>query len=456
MKRRILVVDDDPSDLDVIAESLERVGHEVVRAESGGKALKLIESENFNLIITDLKLPDMDGMEILRRAKNEIPHVQVIVLTGYGTIEGAVEAMRSGAFHFLQKPVDIVILRETVKRALEKQELELRNIYLMEQAQERYRFENLIGKSKAMQEIFRQIKRVAPTRANVLIIGETGTGKELIARAIHQHSPRRDKPFVAVNCAAIPKELLESELFGHEKGAFTGAVRQKAGYFELADGGTLFLDEIGDMSPNLQAKLLRAIETREFWRVGGTRPIEVDVRIIAATNRDLEEAVKKGEFREDLYYRLKVFTIKVPPLRERREDIPLLVHHFIREICEQNGMKPLKITREAMDKLISYDWPGNVRELRNVIESVIITAASDVIDVDDLPEEIRGDRGKAEEDDSRIDVRVGMSMDEIEKEAIRKTLQLTGGNKTKAASILKIGLRTLYRKIKQYGLEDVT
>jgi len=457
VRKRILVVDDDPSDLDVIAESLEREGYDVAKAESGKEALRLIESENFNLIITDLKLPDIDGMEILRRAKAEIPHVQVIVLTGYGTIEGAVEAMRSGAFHFLQKPVDIVILRETVKRALEKQELELRNIYLMEQAQERYRFENLIGKSKAMQEIFRQIRRVAPTRANVLIIGETGTGKELIARAIHQHSPRRDKPFVAVNCAAIPKELLESELFGHEKGAFTGAVRQKAGYFELADGGTLFLDEIGDMSPDLQAKLLRAIETKEFWRVGGTRPIEVDVRIIAATNRDLEEAVRKGEFREDLYYRLKVFTIRVPPLRERREDIPLLVQHFIKEICEQNGMEPLKITREAMDKLINYDWPGNVRELRNVIESAVITATSDTIDVDDLPEEIRGGGRRAEEeDDSRIDVRVGMSMDEIEKEAIRKTLQMTGGNKTKAANILKIGLRTLYRKIKQYGLEDVT
>jgi len=455
-RRRILIVDDDPSDLEVIAEALEREGYEIVKALSGKTALEIINSEDFDLVVTDLKLPDLDGMEILRRAKEEIPYVEVIVLTGYGTVEGAVEAMQSGAFTFLQKPVDINILRQTASRAIEKRELELENLRLKEQIERKYRFENIIGRSPQMQEIFRQIRRVAPTRANVLIVGETGTGKEIIARAIHQNSPRRDKPFIAVNCAAIPKDLLESELFGHEKGAFTGAVRQRTGYFELADGGTLLLDEIGEMSPEVQAKLLRAIETREFWRVGASKPIQVDVRIISSTNRDLEEAVREGKFREDLYYRLKVFTIKVPPLRERREDIPLLVQHFIEEICKQNNRPPIKISREAMDKLISYSWPGNVRQLRNVIESVIITATSDTIELKDLPEEIRGSTPADKDESDRIDIRVGMSMEDIEREAIKRTLIETGGNKTKAANILKIGLRTLYRKIKQYGLEDLS
>jgi two-component system response regulator HydG len=455
-RKRVLIVDDDPSDLEVIAESLEREGYEIVKASSGRSALEIIRSEDFDLIVTDLKLPDLDGMEILRRAKEEIPYVQVIVLTGYGTVEGAVEAMQSGAFHFLQKPIDIHILRETARRAIEKRDLELENLRLKEQVERRYRFENIIGKSSQMQEIFRQIRRVAPTKASVLIVGETGTGKELIARAIHQNSPRKDKPFIAVNCAAIPRDLLESELFGHEKGAFTGAIRQRTGYFELADGGTLFLDEIGEMSLEVQAKLLRAIETHEFWRVGGSRSMKVDVRIISATNKDLEETVREGRFREDLYYRLKVFTIKIPPLRQRREDIPLLVQHFIQEICKQNNRPPLNITREAMDNLVRYDWPGNVRQLRNVIESVIITTTSDTIRPEDLPEEIKGATTTDEEESDRIDVRVGMSMEDIEREAIKRTLMETRGNKTKAASILKIGLRTLYRKIKQYGLEDLS
>ena len=455
MRKRILVVDDDPSDLDVIAESLEREGYDVAKAESGKEALRLIESENFNLIITDLKLPDIDGMEILRRAKAEIPHVQVIVLTGYGTIEGAVEAMRSGAFHFLQKPVDIVILRETVKRALEKQELELRNIYLMEQAQERYRFENLIGKSKAMQEIFRQVDKAAKSKITVLITGESGTGKELIAGLLHELSPRKDKPYVIVDLAAISKDLLETELFGIEKKVATG-VAARAGVFERANGGTIFLDEIGDMPLETQMKVLRVLAEQEFTRVGGTKVIKVDVRVISATNKNLKELMEKGVFRHDLYYRLNAMQIHLPALRERLEDLPALVAYFLRKYATQNAKPSMEIGPEAFEVLRSYWWPGNVRELEKCIEHAVVVAEGRLIRIEHLPREIV-DSVRLAEAASKVRSSGHASLPEaveaLEKQMIIDALRRSGNVKTRAARLLGIHESTLRKKLKAYGIE---
>ena len=454
--QNILIVDDHEPTLEAMGEVLSSQGYEVVSTSSGKAALDMMQEQPFDVILTDLIMPDVDGMEILEAAREMDSLPAVIVITAYASIQNAVEFMQAGAVNYIEKPVDnIVLLRETVRQAIEKQALrrenialQRQNVALQRQINEKFGFSNIIGNSEQMHEIFNQLKLVSPTRANVLICGATGTGKDVIANAIHNNSPRKDKPFIPINCAAISRDLLASELFGHERGAFTGADRQRKGAFELADGGSLFLDEISEISPEIQARFLRVVETQEFMRLGGQSPIKVDVRIISATNRDLAEEVKSGRFREDLYYRLKVVTIDIPPLKERKSDIPLFVNAFLKELSQENNKNVNQIDREAMKLLINYDWPGNVRELRNIIESMVVMATSDKLEASDLPENIRG----AENSQPSSAVHSGMSMEEIEKEIIKKTLEDTNGNKTQAAKILDIGLRTLHRKIQKYGL----
>jgi len=448
MKPKLLIVDDEEHIRNGLKTALSLDGYDVEVAADGEEALKKLDEEDIDLLITDLKMPKVTGEELMKETLRKYPHIPVIVLTGHGTIENAVEAMRQGAYDFITKPLNIDKLSLIVKRALENSSLKRQNRELLKQLKRKYSFENIIGKSPAMKKVFETIELVAPSKANVLIYGESGTGKEMIADAIHHNSPRRDKPYIKVHCAAIPETLLESELFGHEKGAFTGAVARKRGRFELANHGTIFLDEIGELSLQMQVKLLRVIQEREFVRVGGEESIKVDVRIISATNKDLREAVKNGTFREDLYYRLNVVSIFVPPLRERKDDIPLLVHKFIEEFSKENNKQIDGITNGALQALISYDWPGNVRELRNVIESIVVLTKNKIITEEDIPPYILN-----KEEESYIKIPVGTSLQEAEKRLIEFTLQNTGGNKTKASEILKIGRKTLHRKIDEYGLK---
>ncbi|MBW1858993.1 MAG: sigma-54-dependent Fis family transcriptional regulator, partial [Deltaproteobacteria bacterium] len=363
--QKILIVDDDSKILDVIASVLRDGGYTVVTAANGTKAIRSIDTESYDLVITDLKMPEVNGMMVLKHVVDRSPDTMCIILTGYGTIEGAVEAIKAGAFHYITKPVKSAEIMTVVEKALKYKLLERENILLKQQLKTKYRFENFVGDSRPIQEVFELIEKVADTDSTILITGESGTGKELIAKAIHYNSQRRDNPMVVINCGAIPEELLESELFGHEKGAFTGAHKARMGRFELANGGTIFLDEIGDMSPNLQVKLLRVLQEQQFERVGSTRTIGVDIRVIAATNQDLFSAVNKATFREDLYYRLNVIPINVPPLRERRSDTPLLVDFFIKKFTKEKQKSIKGFTQESMDTLFQYDWPGNVRELEN-------------------------------------------------------------------------------------------
>ncbi|MCX7765351.1 MAG: sigma-54 dependent transcriptional regulator [Candidatus Sumerlaeia bacterium] len=456
MKRKILIVDDERNIRDGMKWALEGKDkeYEVFTAGNVDDALELARKNNVELIITDLKMPGASGMDLLRKIKSEMPDVEVVVLTGYGTIESAVEAMKLGAADYLLKPINIDELNLIVERALQHKTLRQENLALRQALDEKFGFEKIIGQSPAMERIFRQIRMVAPTKSTVLIQGESGTGKELIAGAIHYNSPRKDKPFIKVNCGALTPTLLESELFGHEKGAFTDAYREKPGRFELADGGTLFLDEISETIPEFQVKLLRVIELQEFDRVGGTRTIKVDVRIITATNKNLKDLVQQGKFREDLYYRLNVIQINVPPLRERREDIPLLVNAFIKEFAEQNKKPALAISPKAMAALQNYSWPGNVRQLRNVIEAAVIMCNADEIQPRHLPEEIRQAEESALEEDI-IRLKIGTPLSETEKEVIKATLQKVNGNKAKAARLLGIGRKTLYRKMTEYGIPDI-
>ena len=451
MNPKILVVDDDSASVETTVEVLEREGYQLFSASGGRQALEILREEDINVVITDLKMPGLSGIDLLKHIQERNLYTQVIILTGYGTIDSAVEAMREGAFYYLKKPIEMNTLRQTVKNALEKQLLLHQNIILREQLDDKFGFDNIIGKSKHMLELFRKIRLVAPTKATVLITGESGVGKELIAKAIHNHSPRRDDAYKPINCAALHRELLESELFGHERGAFTGATATKRGVFEQADGGTLFLDEIGEMGLETQAKFLRVLEEHEFTRLGGDKTFHVDVRVIAATNKDLESAVQDNTFRSDLYYRINRFPLPVPPLRERREDIPLLVTAFIREFSKEHNKSLTNVTHDAMEYLKNADWPGNIRELRNVLETAAILAASHTIGLDDIAPEIQNEIPlPAPRPDDAI-ARVGMTMDEIEKEAIAQTLTETGGNKKRAAEMLGIGLRTLYRKLESYG-----
>lgn len=390
--KSILIVDDEPNIRRVLSAVFEKAGYQVYTAENGKKALDIISTEqNLDVVLCDLIMPDLNGVEVLKTAREINPRLSLIMITAHGTIKTAVDAMKLGAFDYITKPFDMDEIKLVVKNALERSQLLVENTQLKQELKSRYRFDEIVGNSGKMQEVFKIIERVANSNATVLIRGESGTGKELVARAIHYNSPRASKPFIAVSCAALPETLLESELFGHEKGAFTGAVGQKAGRFELAHQGTLFLDEIPEISPAVQVKLLRALQEREFERVGGTKTVKVDVRLIAATNRDLEQLVADGQFRADLYYRLQVIQIFLPPLRERREDIPALVEHFIAKFNAQNNKNIRYATKEAMDLLMNYSWPGNVRELENAIErAVVLTDAdSDLIEPDVLPAAIQ-------------------------------------------------------------------
>ena len=476
MPSKILVVDDDSASIEAVIEVLEREGYDLSAASGGHEALRMLASEDIDVVITDEKMPDLSGIDLLKHIKDNYPYTQVIILTGYGSIDSAVQATKAGADGYLEKPIQINILRQTAKNALEKRSLFLQNVNLREQLDDKFGFANIIGTSKPMQELFRMIRLVAPTNATVLIRGESGAGKELIANAIHNHSRRKDNPYRTINCGALYRELLESELFGHERGAFTGATARKLGLFEQANGGTLLLDEVGEMGPETQVKFLRVLEGQEFTRLGGDKPIKTDVRIIAATNADLEEAVKNGKFRSDLYHRINRFPIRVPPLRERREDIPLLVSAFIKEFSKEHERSISDITPQAMDYLKNAAWDGNIRELRNAIETAIILAQTETLDLGDFSSEFQTSLADSEvvsdpdiqmgipvgidtpdSPEGSVDTEgeqvgtVGMTMEEIEKEAISKTLAETGNNKKRTAEILKIGLRTLYRKMESYG-----
>jgi DNA-binding NtrC family response regulator len=447
MKYNVLVVDDEKNIREGLGKVLELDGYGVLLASDGVQALEHVERGDVDLVITDLKMPNLSGEEVLRRSAALSPNLPVIILTGHGTIENAVQAMKDGAYDYLTKPVNMDHLSLLVQRALSTRELMLQHRAVLEELQKKSQFSNIIGKSGAMKRIFEVVQQVAPSRAAVLITGESGVGKEMIADALHYNSPRKDKPLVKVHCAALTETLLESELFGHERGAFTGAVARKRGRFELAHLGTIFLDEIGEISPSVQIKLLRVLEDKTFERVGGEETIEVDVRVIAATNRDLKAAIQRGEFREDLYYRLNVVNIHIPPLRERKEDIPLLIAAFMKESARENGKNIEAIEPKARIVLYNYSWPGNVRELRNCIESAVVMCKSSVITVDDLPPHVRPD---AEQDYLKLST--GLSLTEVEKQVIRATLAQANGNKSKAADVLGIGRKTLHRKIKEYGL----
>jgi DNA-binding NtrC family response regulator len=448
VKFTILVIDDEKNIRTGLQAALELDGYEVLLAEDGTTGLSLALNNEVDLVITDLRMPGVSGEEVLRRITTETPGIPVIVLTGHGTVENAVEAMRSGAYDFLTKPLNLDRLSLLVKRALQSRELVLQNRELEQEAEKRKSFEHIIGKSPSMLKLFDVVKRVAPTRASVLITGESGVGKELIANALHNLSTRKDNPIIKVHCAALAENILESELFGHEKGAFTGAVSRKRGRFELAHGGTIFLDEIGEINQSVQIKILRVLQEKMFERVGGEDTIEVDVRVITATNRDLEKEIAEGRFREDLFYRLNVVRIHVPPLRERKDDLPLMISAFVKEFAEENGKVIESIDPKARQALYAYDWPGNVRQLRNCIESAVVMTTGTVITLDELPPSIR------EMDEiPAITIPVGATMADAEREIILQTLAAQNGNKSKTAEVLGIGRKTLHRKLDEYGDE---
>lgn len=447
MKFNILIIDDEKNIREGLGAALEMDGYTVFLAADGKQGLEILERGDIDLVITDLKMPEVSGEEILAKVTGETPGIPVIVLTGHGTIDSAVDAMRKGAYDFLTKPVNLDRLSLLVKRALERREISLQNSVYRKEIEGKTTFENMIGKSHEIQKVFDLVKKVAPSKASVLITGESGVGKEMIANALHNLSPRKDKPFIKVHCAALSDSLLESELFGHEKGAFTGAIAMKRGRFELAHEGTIFLDEIGEISQNVQVKLLRVIQERKFERVGGEETLDVDVRIIAATNRNLEEEIKKGNFREDLYYRLNVVNINVPPLRERKDDIPIMVNNFIRKFSKENNKNITTVDTKAKNALYSYDWPGNIRELRNCIEGAVVIAEGNTLRLEDLPPAVR----KSQENSS-ISIPAGTDMDTAEKIIIRETLIFCHGNKSKTAQVLGIGRKTLHRKLMEMNL----
>ena len=447
---KVLIVDDDEGHAEALAEWLEIDGYACTLAHSGEAGIAKLSEETFDAVLTDLKMRDKSGLEVLRESKTLQPDAAVLLITGHGSVETAVDAMRSGAADYLQKPVNGAELRTRLARAIEARNLRRDNLELRKQLDERFGLTGLVGHSPQMQRVFSIVRQVAGTTATVLVLGESGTGKELVARAVHGNSPRRERNFVAVNCAALSEGLIESELFGHVKGAFTGAVSAKEGRIVHADGGTLFLDEVGDMPLLTQAKLLRVLETREVLPVGGNTPRKVDVRLVAATNRDLRAMVKEGTFREDLLFRLQVVVIDLPPLRDRAGDIPLLVDHFIGELSRQHGRNLRGITPEARTTLLRYAWPGNVRELRNVIENMVLLAGSDVLALEDVPSEVR-EVAREPRKGGGYEL-AGRSMPEVERDLIEANLRLCGGNREKAARILCMGERTLYRKIKEYKL----
>ncbi|NQU09900.1 sigma-54-dependent Fis family transcriptional regulator [bacterium] len=446
----ILIVDDERHTREGLERAL-RESYEVHLAEDARKAREVLETRTIDVLLTDLRLPGEDGMKLLRRARSLSSPPVCIMMTAYGSIEGAVEAMAAGAARYVTKPVNLEELELVIRRELASRRVQEENINLRSQVDQKFGLENIVGRSPVMMSIFDTVRQVAASRATVLVVGATGTGKELIAHAVHNLSPRKDGPFVAVHAAALPSTLLESELFGHEKGSFTGAIERRIGRFELADGGTLFLDEVSEIEPAMQVKLLRVLEERAFERVGGAKTLEVDVRLVAATNRDLKKLVGEGKFRDDLFYRLSVVTIDLPPLRERREDIPLLVRTFLDECNRENNKRVQDLTPEVMNNLLAYDWPGNVRELRNAVEQMVVLARSERLTVRDLPAAVRGGA-----DLTKINVvRSGMTVEEAERQLIVQALKETNGNRTLAAKKVGMSRRTLHRKLNQYGLKDL-
>jgi two-component system, NtrC family, response regulator HydG len=453
--RNILLVDDHKPFRDSLAKILEGEGLRVTPANDGEEALEVLRREFIHLILTDLKMPKMDGVELLKVAKTMRPEIEVILITGYGTVDTAVTSMKDGAFDYIQKPFKPREILKLVRKALEKQSLILENRMLQERIKDFQKFEKIVGRSPAMKRILEIVSQVAPSSATVLIQGESGTGKEVIAQAIHDLSPRVNRPFIKVSCAALPETLLEAELFGYERGAFTGAIARKEGRFELADGGTLFLDEIGEVSPTVQVKLLRVLQVGEFERLGGTKTIRAEVRLVAATNINLLEAVERRTFREDLFSRLNVITLTLPPLREREGDIPLLAHHFLEIFRKKNNKEVSGFSPEALEIMVRYSWPRNVRQIENAVERAVVLTRGEVIAPGDLPPEIlkaveRPGAGEAAlMDEKRISIPLGTPLEMIEKKVIEETLRYSRGDKNVASKILGISARTIYRKLEE-------
>ncbi len=449
---QVIVIDDETGSRESMAIAIEKAGYGVRTFDEAKKALEYLpEAPTVGLAVCDLRMPEMDGLGFIRAVRERGDPLAVILVTGFGTIESAVEAMREGADDYLTKPVDLYELRNRVRNLLENRQLKEEVSNLRQQLDKRYGFEAIIGCSEVMEHLFEQMKMVAPTRSSVLIVGESGTGKELVANALHLNSPRADERFLAINCGAIPHDILESELFGHEKGSFTGAVGRKIGKFELVHQGSLFLDEIAELSPPLQVKLLRVLEERQIMRVGGGDLIDVDFRLIAATNRDLEQLVEDEKFRQDLYYRLKVVTLTIAPLRERPDDLPLLAEHFLKQLAEEHDKPAVALSASALEAMTGYSWPGNVRQLKNALESMVVFHPGGEILAEALPPEIR-EATRVSGSRAAVQPLVGppRTMDEIERQAILETLERTDGHRAAAAKMLGIGLRTLQRKLKDY------
>jgi two-component system, NtrC family, response regulator AtoC len=458
MSAHILIADDDEVSCQVVAETLEAEGFRVEQVTSGDAALSCLREEDHDLLIIDVRMPGKSGLEVTRLVHEKYPSLPVIVMTAFGSIETAVEAIHEGAFDFISKPMNFEELKKTVSRALGQRRLQQRaQASNVEDGEDRQRLGKIIGKSPAMLEVYKTVARVASTKSTVLILGESGTGKELIARAIHQHSPRANRPFVAVDCGALTETILESELFGHVRGAFTGALADKKGVFEEAQGGTCFLDEIGGISVNMQARLLRVLQEHEIRRVGGKDWSKVDVRVVAATNHDLLEAVSRGEFRQDLYYRLDVVAIRLPPLRDRVEDIPLLAHHFLQHYSEESGKRITAISEKALELLCAHSWPGNIRELENAIEQAVALSYQSVLTPDDLAPTIRdpaiAKSFKNDSDDGQFIFHDTPSLEEIKKRYVLHVLRQTEGNISRGAKILNIDRRSLYRMLVRYKIE---
>lgn len=456
-KTTILIAEDNDLSRENLAELLSEDGYEVTAVRDGKEAMDAFPCDKYDLVITDMKMPHVDGLQLLQFIKEINPENIVIMITGHATVDSAVDAMRMGAFDYITKPLKADLVTLTVKRALSHAKLRDENIALRGQLEKKYNFGRIVSYSDSMKNVVEKIKKVAASDSTVAIYGESGTGKELIAQALHFNSDRKNGPLVTVNCGAIPEELLESELFGHEKGAFTGAIRSRTGRFELAHGGTIFLDEIGDMSPSLQVKVLRVIQEKHFERIGGMKTIEVDVRIVTATNQDLEKAVAEKKFREDLFYRINVIPVHLPPLRERTVDIPVLTNHFLRSFNKLKKKNVEKLMPEAMDCLMRYQWPGNVRELQNLAEMLVVMKEHGSIGVEDLPDKIRLNSGGAEEITGDIKIPdSGLDLNEticqFEKDLLRKALEESGGVKNRAAKLLKLNRTTLVEKLKRYNL----
>lgn len=445
----ILIVEDDLRVGESLRFLFKKKGYSTLLASNGKEGLQLFRQEMVDLVITDVVMPKMGGLELLEAVKGLRPETEVIVISAQGTIEKAVQAMKLGAFDFIEKPINPRVLSLLAERALEKQTLILQNRDLRSQLEDRFQFKNIVGRSEKMVKVFDLIRHIAPYDSSVLIIGESGTGKELIANAIHYNSPRATRPFIKVSCASLSEGIIESELFGHERGAFTGAITSRKGRFEMAHQGTLFLDEVEDIPLSTQIKLLRVLQEGEFERVGGNKTLKVDIRIIAASNRDLQEAVRNSTFREDLYYRLNVVNIKLPPLRERKEDIPFLIQFFIEKFNKKYQMKVKGVSQRAVSLLMDYSWSGNVRELENTIESSLVIHTPEILDLEHLPQEIKGFK----EEQEVIPIRIGTSLEDVEREILLQTLKATKGNKQKAAKLLGINVRTIHRKMEE--LQDI-